>query len=197
MKTDTNKTILEELKQVLSLEDSILGSLTPETAAESPGSARNAKKDGKKSDLNQIVRSSDLLLGIITDQVKAKLVWQGITACLVILVIIASFICFNFYKSRENLVEKVAVVKTLEKKLADSKAEVDSIKANAMISNNELQHTQGELNNSKAEIKKLQDQLADVTQRLETLQNRNAEAVKLLSGRLQKLSNQPDAPPKH
>jgi DNA repair exonuclease SbcCD ATPase subunit len=191
MKKDTDNTILQELQQVLSLEDSILGSLTPETAAESPGSARNAKKDGKKSGLNQIVRSSDLLWGIITDQVKAKLVWQGITACLVLLVIMLSFICFSFYSSRENLVEKVAEIKPLEKKLADSEAEVAKVKANAMISYNELQRSQSDLNNSKAEIKKLQDQLANVTQRFEALQNRNAEAVKLLNGRLQKLSNQP------
>ena len=104
----------------------IVENLLKETSNKKIFSVTFIKKDGKKSDINQIVRSSDLLLGIITDQVKAKLVWQGITACLVILAIILSFICFNFYNSRENLVEKVAVVKTLEKKLADSKAEVMS-----------------------------------------------------------------------
>ncbi|PKL49389.1 MAG: hypothetical protein CVV39_03010 [Planctomycetes bacterium HGW-Planctomycetes-1] len=197
MRKDSDNTILKELRQVLSLEDSILGSLSPETSEESPNVARSIKKDDKKPALNQTVRSSELLLGIITDQVKAKFIWQGITACAAILVVILSLVCLTLYNSRENLAEKAAEIKPLEKKLSEAESEIAKVKANAMIAGNDLQRSQSELNSSKAEIKKLQDQLADVTRRFETLQNRNAEAVKLLNGRLQRLSSQSEAQPKN
>jgi uncharacterized membrane-anchored protein YhcB (DUF1043 family) len=190
MKKDTNKTVLDELQQVLSLEESILGSLTPEIAAESSEVAENTEKDEKKLYWNQkIAQNNNILLGIITDQTRSKLVWKSIAACLVLFAVIVSIICFSLYISRGNLAEKLTEMKSLEKQLADSKAEVDSVKAEVTTSNAELKRKQSELDSSKAEIKTLRDQLDVVTQRLETLQNRNAEAVKLLSGRLQRLSN--------
>jgi chromosome segregation ATPase len=190
MKKYTNKTVLDELQQVLSLEESILGSLTPQIAAESSEVTENTEKDEKKSYWNQkIAQNNNILLGIITDQTRSKLVWQSIAACLILFAVIVSIVCFSLYISRRNLAVKLTEMKTLEKKLADSKAEVDSVKAEVVTSNAELKRSQSELDNSKAEIKTLRDQLAVVTQSLETLQNRNAEAVKLLSGRLQRLSN--------
>jgi len=191
MKKDANKTVLQELQQVLSLEESILDSLTtPDVAAEVAEFIEDPEKYEKKPEVNRIARNNNLLLGIITDQARVKFVWQCITGCLVIFVITASFICFSLYKSRENLVEKLGVIKTLEKKLEGAKTEADSAKANVISSNTELKYAQSDLNNSRTEIKKLQDQLADITQRFEALQERNAEVVKLLNGRLQKLSNQ-------
>jgi septal ring factor EnvC (AmiA/AmiB activator) len=197
MRKDTDNTILKELRQVLSLEDSILGSLSPETAEESPNIIRSAKKDDKKPASNQTARSSELLLSIITDQVRAKFLWQGAAVFMAILVVILSVLCFNFYNSRENLAEITAEMKPLQKKLTETEAEIAKVKANATIAGSELQRSQSELNSSKAEVKKLQDQLADVTRRFETLQSRNAEAAKLLNGRLQRLSSQSEAPPKH
>jgi DNA repair exonuclease SbcCD ATPase subunit len=189
MKKYTNNTVLDELKQVLSLEESILGTLTPEIAAESSEVAESAEKDEKKLYSNQKIAHNDILLGIITDQARTKLVWQGVAACLVLFAVIVSIICFGLYISRGNLAEKVAEIKPLEKKLADSKAEVDSVKAQAVTSSAELKRSQSELDNAKAEIKTLREQLAVVTQSLETLRSRNAEAVKLLNGRLQRLSS--------
>jgi uncharacterized membrane-anchored protein YhcB (DUF1043 family) len=190
MKKDTDKTVLDELQQVLSLEESILGSLTPQIAVESSEVTENTEKDETKAYLNQkIAQNNNILLGIITDQTRSKLFWQSIAACLVLFAVIASIVCFGLYISRRNLTEKLTEMNTLEKKLADSKAEVDKVRADIITSSAALKHSQDELDNSKAEIKTFREQLDVATQRLETLQNRNAEAVKLLSGRLQRLSN--------
>jgi hypothetical protein len=189
MKKDTNNTVLDELKQVLSLEESILGSLTPQIAAESSEVTENTGKDEKKLYSNKKIAHNDILLGIITDLARTKLFWQSIAACLVLFAVIASIVCFGLYISRGNLAGKLTEMKTLEKKLADSKAEVDSVKAEVITSNAEFKRSQSELDNSKAETKVLREQLAVVTQRLETLRSRNAEAVKLLNGRLQRLSS--------
>ncbi|MGB8225580.1 MAG: hypothetical protein WCE45_01750, partial [Sedimentisphaerales bacterium] len=176
---------------VLSFEESILDSLTAtDVSAEVAGFIEDPEKYEKKPQVNRIARNNNLLLGIINDQTRVRFVWQCITACLLIFIVAASFICFSLYTSRQNLAEKLSELKPLEKKLETARAEADSAKTNVITSNAELKHTQSELNIAKAEIKRLQEQLADITQQYEALQARNAEVVKLLNGRLQKLSNQ-------
>lgn len=182
MKTDTNKIVLEEEQQILSVEES---------AFDWPMSEITTEKG--QEDLGKIVQNSDILLGIITEQVKSKRIWQIATVCLAIFVAIISFTCLGLYVERENHIERFSQAqaniqkatndftqtsqktKTLEKQLANSKAE--------------LKRAQGDLKNSKSDVENLQSQLADTSQRLKAFQWRNAEAVKRLSERLQKLSD--------
>lgn len=187
----SNTNMMQEPAQVLSLEDTILGPLKSQIGEES-SKARRSKKGEKKLNL-----SNSILLDVITDQTRAKLVWQCIAVSLFIFVITSFFICFSLYKSRENLIEKLGVIKPLEKELAESQSQTDKFKADLIKSDTENRCAQSELNNSRTEIKNLQKRLADVTQSLETLKARNAEAVKLLNGRLQNLSNQTDNQSKH
>lgn len=195
MKTDTNEIALQKTEQVLHLEELILGLQRPEIIAELQELVDDTEKGDEELDIDQIVQDGEILLGIITEQVRAKRIWQIVTACFMIFVVITSFICFGLYLDRENQIEKLGIaeaniqktsndfaqadqkVKTLENRLSNSKAELD--------------HTQSRLNNSSLEVENLQDQLADTAQRLKALQNRNVEAVKRLNGRLRKLSEQP------
>ena len=186
MKTDTNKMVLEEEQRILSLEELAFDLPMPEITTEN---------DQEDLDPGQIVQNNDVLLEIITEQVRSKRIWQIATACLMIFVVIISFICLGLYMDHENQIEKLSQaevniqrvsndftqanqkVKTLENQLASSKAE--------------LEHAQSQLSNLSSEVKNLQSQLADTTQRLKALQNRNAEAVKRLNERLRKLSDRP------
>jgi len=198
METDTNKMVLEEDQQILSLEESILGSLMPEITAQ---------EDEQELDLGQIVQNNDVLLGIITEQVRSKRIWQIATACLMLFVVIISFICLGLYMERENHIERFSQAqaniqkasnnfaqisqkaKTLEKQLVKSNKELEHIQNELTNSKAELKRAQGDLKNSKSEVENLQSQLADTSQSLKALQNRNAEAVKRLSERLRKLSD--------
>ncbi len=83
MKTDTDKMVLEEKQQILSLEESILGLPMPEITA---------LEDEQELGLGQITQNSDILLGIINEQVSSKRIWQIATACLMIFIVIISFV---------------------------------------------------------------------------------------------------------
>lgn len=196
MKTDTNKMVLEEEQQILSVEES---------AFDLPMSEITTEKDEEDLDLGQIVQNNDILLGIITEQGRSKRIWQIATACLMIFVVIISFICLGLYMERENHIERFSQAqaniqkassdfaqisqkaKTLEKQLVKSNEELKHIQNELTNSKAELKRAQGDLKDSKSEVEDLQSQLADTTQRLKALQNRNAEAVKRLSERLRKL----------
>jgi len=180
MKTDIEQMTIKELEQALSLEDSVLESIEAQMHAETAGKKINEKN------LNL---HNGILMDVITDQARAKFVWQCVTVCMAIFVVVAAFICFGLYKSRENLTEKLSVIKTLERRLAESQTQVNQLQADAIKSGTELEYAKNELDNSKTETTSLQEQLKDVTNKLENLEKRNAEAVKMLNGRLQNLSN--------
>ena len=198
IKTDTDKMVLEEEQRILSLEELAFDLPIPEVTTE---------KDQEDMDLEQIVQNSDILLGVITEQVKSRRIWQIATACLMIFVVIISFICLGLYIERENHIERFSQAqaniqkasndfaqisqkaKTLEKQLAKSNKELEHLQNELTNSKAELKRAHGNLKNSKSEVENLQSQLADTTQRLKALQNRNAEAVKRLSERLRKLSD--------
>lgn len=191
MRTDIDKIILEEGERASHLEELLLELEKPEIAAELQELASESEKD-ESVELNNIVRNSKVLLEIITEQAKARLVWQIVAGCFLVLVVAISFVCFGVYLNRGNQIEKLGLaeaniqrisnefkqadqkIRTLEGQLADSKAE--------------LKNAQGRLDSSNSEVENLQNQLADTTQRLKALQNSNAEAVKQLNERLQKLS---------
>lgn len=198
MKTDTDKMVLEEEQRILSLEELAFDLPIPEVTTE---------EDQEDMSLEQIVQNSDILLGVITEQVRAKRIWQIATACLMIFVVIISFICLGLYMERQNHIERFSQAqaniqkasndfaqisqnaKTLEKQLAKSNRELKSIQNELTNSKTELKRARSDLKNSKSEVENLQSQLADTTQRLKALRNRNAEAVKRLSERLQKISD--------
>ncbi len=195
MKTDTNEIALQKTEQVLHLEELILGLQRPEIIAELQELVDDTEKGEEELDMNQIVQDGEILLGIITEQVKAKRIWQIVTACFMIFVVITSFICFGLYMDRENQIEKLGLAKATIQKVSNDFAQADqkvkTLENRLASSKAELEHAQSLLSNSSLEVKNLQSQIADTTQRLKALQNRNAEAVKRLNGRLRKLSEQP------
>ncbi|HBG25500.1 MAG: hypothetical protein A2Y10_14555 [Planctomycetes bacterium GWF2_41_51] len=178
MKQHINKNT-EDFQQALSLEESILGPLGSEAAEH-----LRKSKAGLKPNVGNSV-----LLDVITDQAKAKFVWQCVTISFAILFAVSSVVCFNLYSSRQNLAVRVNILEPLEKELKESRAQTDNFRAEAIKASAELNHTQNDLNNSKSQIENLNNQLADLTDQLETLKARNAEAVKMLNGRLKKLSD--------
>ena len=186
MKTDTNKMVLEEEQQILSVEES---------AFDLPMSEITIEKDPEPLDLGQITQNSDILLGIITEQVKSKRIWQIATVCLMIFAVIISFICLGLYMERQNHIERFSRAQASVQKASNDFAQISqkakTLEKQLANSKTELEHAQGQLSNSSSEVKNLQKQLTDTTQRLKALRNRNAEAVKRLSKRLQKLSDSP------
>ena len=186
IKTDTTKMVLDEEQQVLSVEKSAFDLLMPEITTE---------KDQEELDLGQIVQNSDILLGIINEQVSSKRIWQIVTACLMIFIVIISFICFGLYMERQNHIERFSQAQASIQKASNDFAQISqktkTLEKQLAKSNKELERAQSQLGNSSAEVKKLQSQLSDTTQRLKALQNRNAEAIKRLSERLRKLSDRP------
>ena len=155
-----------------------------------------AEKDEEQDlDLGQIVHNSDILLGIITEQVRSKRIWQIAVACLMIFVVIISFICLGLYMERKNRIEKFSQTQANIQKASNDFAQIsqkaETLETQLAKSNAELKRAQGDLENSKLETGNLQSQLTDITQRLKVLQNRNAEAVNRLNERLQKLSDRP------
>lgn len=194
IKTDTDKIDLREIDQDLRLEESILGIQRPKMIAELQEFVGEAEKDEETLDLDQIIHNSDILLGIINEQVNSKRIWQIVTACSTIFVVIISFICLGLYMKHQNHIERLGQVQasvqkadSLEKQLVKSNKELENIQNELTNSKAELKGAQVNLKNSKSEVENLQNQLADTTQRLIALQNRNAAAVKRLSERLQKL----------
>ena len=181
MKIDVKKMLSEEDQQILSVEESAFDLPIPDVAAD----------DDQDLDLGQIVQDSDILLGIITDQANSKRIWQIITVCLTIFVVIICFACLGLYMQRENYIERFSQAQADNQKSSDDFMQISqkakTLEKELANSKTELEHAQSQLSNSSSEVKNLQKQLADTTQRLKALQNRNAEAVKRLSERLQKL----------
>jgi peptidoglycan hydrolase CwlO-like protein len=147
-------------------------------------------------DMGRIVQNSDVLLGIITQQVRSKRIWQIAATCLMIFAVIISFICLGLYMERENHIERVnqaevtiQKARILEKQSIKSNKELEHIQDELTNSKAELKRAQGDLENSKSEVENLQSQLTDTRQRFKALQNRNAEAVERLNERLRKLSD--------
>ncbi len=186
IKPRANKSI-EQLQQALSLEETILGPLDTDTDKEQLGKSRNAAKQATKTSF-----SNSILLDVLGDQAKAKFIWQCVAVTLAVLFAITCVLSFNLYSSRQNLAVKVSILEPLKNDLKESRAQTDQYKSGAIKANAELEHTQNDLDASRAQLDKLQDKLADVTEQLETLKARNAEAVRMLNGRLQKLSDSPD-----
>ena len=194
MKTATKKTVLQELGYDSHLEESFFDQPKPETIAELQENGDN--EIGEESlNLGQIIQNSDLLLGIITDQVKCKHIWQIVAACFMMFIIIISFICFGLYMDHKNHLEKLSQSEVNIQRVSNDFTKADQklqILENQLTkSKAELERAQGRLSNSSSEVKNLQNQLADTRQRLKALQNRNSEAVKRLNERLRKLSAQP------
>ncbi|MFA6175825.1 MAG: hypothetical protein WC765_04515 [Phycisphaerae bacterium] len=192
MKTNADKIVLEEAERTSHLEELLLDLERPEVAAELQKFVDDTEQDEEGIELNQIVRNSKVLLDIITEQARVRLIWQIIAGCFLVFAVATSFICLGLYMNRGNQIEKFGLaeaniqragndikqaeqkIRTLQGQLADSKAE--------------LKNAQNLLDGSNADVKNLQNQLADTAQRLKALQNSNAEAVKQLNERLQKLS---------
>lgn len=189
IKPRANKSI-EQLEQALSLEETILGPMDTGADKEQLGKNRNAAKEARKTSF-----SNSILLDVLNDQAKAKFIWQCVAVTLAVLFAITCILSFNLYSSSQNLAVKVNILEPLEKELKDTRAQTDQYKSESIKANAELEHTQNDLDASKAQIDKLQDKLADVTEQLETLKARNAEAVRMLNGRLQKLSDSSDNQP--
>jgi septal ring factor EnvC (AmiA/AmiB activator) len=168
-----NKSDLDELEDSLLSDESILDS-----------SLRPRKKAEKSYAVN-----NSILLDIISDQTKAKFIWQCVSAGMVVLFIISAFMCFSLFKSNQNLNEKVLNYAKLEPKLIETKSENEKLQAEAFQAANDLKSAKNELNDYISQNAKLQEELDSVSTQLKDLQDRNAEVVKILNGRLQKLSN--------
>lgn len=168
---------MDKLNETLSSEDIIIDSLDKRNNA--------SKQVEKKLHIN-----NSILLDIISDQAKAKFIWQCVSVCLGIAILTTGLLCFNMYKTNERLNDKVVNTAKLEVKLSTSTAEAEKLKADLSQTTSELKSSQNELSTYKSQSAQLRQQLDEATDELKNLQNRNAEVVKILNGRLQKLSNQ-------
>ncbi|MCE5341087.1 MAG: hypothetical protein LLF92_08170 [Planctomycetaceae bacterium] len=183
MKNKTNSAVMDELNEVLASEDSILDSL------ETQGNA--SKKVEKKLHIN-----NSILLDIITDQTKAKFIWKCTAIALGVCLVGSAFMYLDLYKNNKLLNDKAVNTAKLETKLSDSKAEAEKLNAEVLKAYSELTGARSQLDTSKTETTAMKEKLDEVTDELNSLQRRNAEVVKILNGRLQKLSNQPGSTPK-
>lgn len=183
MKTDTNKMVLEKERQILSAEESDFYLLMSEI---------NTEKDTDDTDMGQIVNNGELLLRIITEQAGSKRTWQIIAACSIIFVTTISFICLSLYMQHENSIERFSQAQTDIQRANDDFIKVgqkaENLENQLNSSKTDLELAQSKLANSNSEVESLKSQLTDTDQRLKALQSRNAEAVKRLNERLQKLS---------
>jgi len=190
MKTDTK---LQQVEYNPNLEELILGMQRPELVAELQELIDETEKDNESPDLDQIFLNNGVLLTVITEQVRAKRVWQIVAAGLMIFVVITSFICFGLYINRanqtENLGKAEAAIQKANNDSAQAGQKVINLESQLTDSKSQLNKAQAQLGDSTSEVKNLQNQLADTTQRLKTLQDRNIEAVKRLNERLQKLDS--------
>ncbi|MHC4068834.1 MAG: zinc ribbon domain-containing protein [Planctomycetota bacterium] len=204
IKVDNDKTVLHKSQQDRNLEKPKLYKRICDATAEYRKIADRTKEE---LELKQIVQGNEILVSVLTEQAKYKRIWQIVAACLMIFVVIISFICLGLYMERENHIERFSQAqaniqkasnnfaqisqkaKTFEKQLVKSNKELKHIQNELTNSKAELKRAQGDLKNSKSEVENLQSQLADTSQRLKALQKRNAEAVKRLSERLRKLSD--------
>jgi septal ring factor EnvC (AmiA/AmiB activator) len=175
---EENKIDISEIAQ-----ENLFGGSFAEQFAESSKKAQVSVPE-KKMNIN-----NSILLDIITDQTRAKFVWQCICGGLVLCVVAVAFIGFNQYKSNQNLNEKLADFATLEPKLNESKAETEKLKSEIFEAGNELKAAKAEANTYKNQTSNLQDELDKVNAQLKDMQDRNAEVAKILNGRLQKLSS--------
>ena len=196
MKTDTKKTFLEQELEILSIEDSAFDLPIPQIA-----------DDEDELDLEQLVGDSEILLAIITEQVRSRRLWQIAAASLIIFAVTISFVCLGLYIDRGNYTEISSLTQaniqkadndlarisqkatTLETQLAGSNSELKTIKNELTSSKAQFKRTQGDLENSRSKAETLQSQLTDTSRRLKSLQDRNAQAVKRLNERLIKLSD--------
>jgi hypothetical protein len=193
MKKDAEKMILEETEQSSHLEELLVGLQKPKSNRQLRESNAGTKKDEDLLDLGKIAQDSDLLFEIITEQVKSKRIWQIVTICSILFAILLSFICFNLSINRTEQIEGLTKAKmdlqTAVNDLKEAHIKEKALENQLAASKAELEHTQNSLNSSNSDVKYLQNQLSDTSQRLRTLQNNNAEIVKQLSERLQKLTS--------
>ncbi|HAL46021.1 MAG: hypothetical protein A2Y12_14920 [Planctomycetes bacterium GWF2_42_9] len=176
MKTEMNQAIIDELNQVLSPDDAILDSFEPR---ETP-----SRKSGKTVNF-----SNSILIDVITDITRAKFIWQCVAVCLTIVVLGSAFMCYNLYSSNKNLNDKyLAAAKAQVLLSQQSTAENEKLKAEIIKAELELKTAQNDLTTSKTEAASLQEKLDNTSTQLKDLQDRNAEVLKILNGRLQKLS---------
>ncbi len=183
MRNKANNAVMDELNDVLTSDDSILDSL------EMQGTA--SKKVEKKLHIN-----NSILLDIITDQTKAKFIWKCTAIALGICLVGSAFMYLDLYKNNTQLNNNAVNTAKLETKLTDSKAESEKLKADMLKAYSELTSARSQLDNSRTETAAMKEKLDETTDQLNSLQRRNAEVVKILNGRLQKLSNQPGSTPK-
>jgi len=184
MKTEMNKT--DNIASMLSPEDSILNSLLNEGNTSSPP-VRTCKKGEKKPSPANVI-----LLDIINDQQKSKVFWQISAGFLLICLMAACFMGFNFHNTSKTLTKNLAEMKGVQSRLAEANVEAERLKADVYRATAELKQAQNESNAAKAELQKVQQELEKTSKELRDLQQKNAEVAKILKGRLQKLSNQTD-----
>jgi septal ring factor EnvC (AmiA/AmiB activator) len=183
MKTEMNQTIIDELNQVFSPDDAILDSLEPQ---ENP-----SRKSGRNVHL-----SNTILIDVITDLTRAKFIWQCIAVCLMIAVLASGFMCFTLYSNSKNINEKYLAASKAQLLLTQSTSENEKLKSDILKTESALKTSQNQLSESKAETANLQQKLDSVSTQLKDLQDRNAEVLKILNGRLQKLST-PETSQRH
>lgn len=182
MKNKINNAVMDE-NEVLTCEDSILNAWDTQNIP--------AKKAEKKLNIN-----NSILLDIISDLTKANFIWKCTAVFLAVCLIASGIVYFDLYKDNQILKDKAANLARLETKLTDAKAETEKYKADTLKAYSELTTLRGQLDTARAETSEMKTKLDEVTEQFNNLQRRNAEVVKILNGRLQKLSNQPETTPK-
>ena len=185
IKTDTNKLLIKEAQITSQIEEMIAGIQKFDTVEET-------EKDEEMDELAPVINDSEILLTIINEQARFKRMWQIAAVCLTIFAVVFSFVYFGLHVNYENQAASLSRAEVnVQKANGDSmqaRQKVETLQNQLAKSKAELEHTQVLQSNSKLEVDSLQKQLSDTSGRLRVLRKRNVEAVKRLSGRLEKLS---------
>jgi len=205
MNTDYSEKLLLEEEQALRIEESMVGSWDKSDIFEMPNAVDDIATENEVGELEEVLEDSELLLGVISEQVTGKRTWQIGCACLTLVLMAASIVCYNLYVGGERQIVKLGQaeanvqtagsmliraegkVKTLEAELADSKNELERVTGELTASQNEVKAFMREIAESNVKAEGLEKELADTSRQLKDMQDRNEQVVKKMKERLEQL----------
>lgn len=199
MNTDYSEILLQEEERALRIEESIVDLQKRFALCEAGVTA------DEMVEIGEVLDDSKLLLGVIDKQATSKSIWQIACACLVLVLMAGSFVCYDLYVSGESQMAKLGnaeanvqtagsalaraegKVKALEAELAASKGELERVTEELAGSKNEVKAFMSALAESNVKVEGLKKQLTDTSSQLKDLQDRNDQVVKKMKERLEQL----------
>lgn len=180
MNTDYSEKLLLEEEQALRIEGSMVGLRESFDVIEAGERVDEIATENEIGALEEVLEDSELLLGVISEQAAGKRTWQIGNACLTLVLIAASIVCYNLYVRSERQIVKLgqaeANVQTAGIALVQADGKVKTLEAELAVSKNELERVTGELTVSRKEVKGFMRQLAESDVRANGLERQLAES---------------------